>query len=155
MNKVKHWVVDLTGDFPGHAQTVTYLDQQGREIAAYSNEQPIAEYLDIFEDRTGKRLTLVSDARMDELLDQYHAKLVTDPAEITKADFCDALEVLPPVNWTNAGGFEHFRMSEHYTGPITTQYGRIGEKYLSKRIDVTRRETWLRPSDFDEGRQHG
>ena len=55
----------------------------------------------------------------------------SEPVEITKEQWWEMLEVLPPVAWTNRRGAESFKMSERYCGDITAIYCRIGEKYYS------------------------
>ena len=55
----------------------------------------------------------------------------SEPVEITKDQWREMLEILPPVAWTNRRGAETFKMSERYFGDVTTIYCRIGEKYYS------------------------
>jgi len=49
--------------------------------------------------------------------------------EITKEDWWEALEVLPPEKWQTKGDVEIFRMIPHQTGNITAHYARYGKKY--------------------------
>ena len=63
--------------------------------------------------------------------------------EITEDDFNEALNVLPPLYWTTIAGVEMFCMREMYTGPYTTQYARLGDKYYCTMVDVTDKSTWI------------
>ncbi len=63
--------------------------------------------------------------------------------EITKEQWWDKLEVLPPEAWERGVVFERFRMSEYLTGYYTRQYARLGERYFTAVIDVRDKSTWL------------
>lgn len=52
----------------------------------------------------------------------HEASLRTEPTEITRDAFYAALEVLPPEDWEMVDGIESFKMSERYSGRITTIY---------------------------------
>ena len=69
--------------------------------------------------------------------------LAGPPTEITEETFIEMLEVLPPVAWTRRNNFESFLMSEHYSGPYTSQYARHGKRYYTKMVDCTDRSTWM------------
>ncbi len=77
---------------------------------------------------------------------------LTGPVKITDEDYDDALNVLPPENWTRTGPIEHFRMMEYTTGSITNQYARMGDKYICKPIDATDKSTWITEADFENAR---
>lgn len=51
--------------------------------------------------------------------------------ETDREDFLEMLEVLPPENWTRGVDTEAFRMSEYWTGTITSHYVRIGDRYFT------------------------
>lgn len=53
--------------------------------------------------------------------------------EITRDDFWEMLEVLPPNGWKQAPGCESFKMSEHWSGNIIGIYARIGDRYFTLR----------------------
>ena len=67
----------------------------------------------------------------------------SEPSEITKAQFWEMLEVLPPVDWCNWSNSESFKMSERLSGIITGIYVRIGceavgtERYYTFNDDCT------------------
>lgn len=68
-----------------------------------------------------------------------------EPQEITKEEYYNARDVLPPILWGTRGNCEMFCMREMYTGSITTQYAYnlVDGKYYSKLVDVTDKETWI------------
>lgn len=50
---------------------------------------------------------------------------------ISKEQFWDALECLPPQNWVRREFTESFKMCEYLTGQITSIYVRIGKEYFT------------------------
>jgi len=66
-------------------------------------------------------------------LDQFAAEAdelaITEPEPITKKQWWDALEALPPIRWRTVLGVELFQFSERYTGNVTGTYARIGARY--------------------------
>lgn len=60
----------------------------------------------------------------------------TDPVEIDKAAFWDALECLPPVDWKTTAEGEVFKMSERLSGSITGIYCRIGSRFFCFNADI-------------------
>lgn len=67
--------------------------------------------------------------------------------EITESHWWEMLEVLPPLSWRQ-GIVETFIMSEFWIGSYTNQYGRYGDKYIVKMIDVNDRSTFITLKDF-------
>ena len=68
----------------------------------------------------------------EEFTMQMEAASRTEPMHITADQFDDALNALPPCNWTGCGSStETFKFMERYSGRITTIYARIGERYFS------------------------
>jgi hypothetical protein len=69
------------------------------------------------------------------------------PEEITQEKFQDAFEVLPPLKYHGGAGFESFLMSEFHSIPYTHQYIRVTkdgkDRYFSKLVDATDRQTWM------------
>jgi hypothetical protein len=68
------------------------------------------------------------DAVIKEKEDIYRNR---PPVEITEESFQQALECLPPENWTNQGDTESFVMCEHTCGRITGIYVRIDDKFYT------------------------
>ena len=63
--------------------------------------------------------------------------------EITKKEWEEMLNVLPPLMWCTIDGVNMFCMSEMYTGTFTTQYARYNEKYYCKMVDSADKSTWI------------
>jgi hypothetical protein len=63
--------------------------------------------------------------------------------EITREDFYEALDCLPPLKWCTKSNVEMFCMREMYTGTYTTQYAKKDGKYYSAMVDVTDENTWI------------
>jgi len=74
--------------------------------------------------------------------------LLKPATSITESHWWEMLEVLPPMHWRQ-GIVETFMMSEFWTGNYTQQYGRFGDKYISKMIDVKDDSTWITIKDFE------
>lgn len=51
------------------------------------------------------------------------------PVEITREQFHEMLEILPPCKWTRAKSCEAFYVSEALAGDIHAWYVRIGDRY--------------------------
>lgn len=65
--------------------------------------------------------------------------------EITKEDFDEHFNMLPPLKWCTRHNVEMFCMREMYTGTYTTQYAYslVTGKYYCTMVDVTDPETWI------------
>ena len=82
----------------------------------------------------------------DEFLKrQKEVLLFSGVKEVTKEEFHEALNMLPPLKWCRKHNMEMFCMSEMYTGTYTTQYAYslVTGKYYSAMVDVTDEETWI------------
>lgn len=70
----------------------------------------------------------------DEVMPMIEAaqddEYLTGWTEITKEQWWDALEVLPPENWRTVAGVEIFRMCEYLTGNITGHYARLEDRHF-------------------------
>ena len=145
-------IVDLTETFKGHSQSITYLDGDIERVMYSSTlhnqgngDLTLNQYLSIDKH---KSYSVLTESVFDKLNEGYYSSLVSDAQEITREEYLEQLEVLPPENWVVDGRFEHFRMCEYYSGPITQQYARLDDKHLTKRIDVTNKSTWINPEHF-------
>lgn len=56
--------------------------------------------------------------------------LCTDPVEISRERFEDALDTLPPQNWQRGMLCESFEFCEHTSGRVTTIFCRAGRRYF-------------------------
>lgn len=81
-----------------------------------------------------------------EWLDFEREKLLTpEMVEITKQDYENALNVLPPRNWHTRNNIEEFCSREMYSGTYTTQYAfqLVTGRYFAKMVDCADSSTWL------------
>lgn len=70
---------------------------------------------------------------LDDWVEQHEKGLIEPAREISRNDWWEALECLPPESWQHAGGGESFVMMEYYSGRITSIYVRLGERYFTFR----------------------
>lgn len=68
---------------------------------------------------------------------------MTPLKEIDAAKFDDMLNCLPPLDWTTTGDFESFCMSEFTCGNITAQFARCKDRYFTRNVDATNKETFI------------
>lgn len=81
-----------------------------------------------------------------EYLERQKKEMVSGPVtEVTKEDFDNALNCLPPLKWCTRHNMEMFCMREMYTGTYTTQYAYslVSGKYFSAMVDITDENTWI------------
>lgn len=82
----------------------------------------------------------------EEYLSRQKKTMVSgEVKEVTKEDFYEALNCLPPLKWCTKSNIEMFCMREMYTGTYTTQYGYnlVNNKYYSTMVDITDETTWI------------
>jgi hypothetical protein len=88
----------------------------------------------------------------DEFLKRQAKEFADKPVVIvSKSNWWDALECLPPVRWHDRDGMNVFFMSEFYTGSYTTMYvkveapcgARSQTTYASKTVDIEDESTWI------------
>ena len=83
---------------------------------------------------------MISDAEFDKVLDEYNHRISADWREISRDDYDDALNVLPPLKWYNGGFF----MSEAYSGLLHGFYQEYqGRYYASLQSIAVSRESIL------------
>lgn len=66
---------------------------------------------------------------MQEFNRQHDEALRTEPEEITAEDWQRAFEVMPLMKWQLLRGVESFRMTEFYSGSITTIYAKCDGRH--------------------------
>jgi hypothetical protein len=78
----------------------------------------------------------------DTVVAEKESKLISEPVEITQAQFIDALEVLPPDDWQRHVYSESFKMSERLSGRITSVFVRVNDRYyeFADRDPITHEE---------------
>jgi hypothetical protein len=67
----------------------------------------------------------------DDIYAEIEASCKTEPLEINEDEFLKALNVLPPVRWTQRSDSESFKISERLYGSITAIYARLGDRYYT------------------------
>ena len=63
--------------------------------------------------------------------------------EITYENYDDMLCCLPPMKWCTINGIEMFCMSEMLTGPYTSQFAKLNDKYYTKVVNAFDKSTWI------------
>lgn len=112
----------------------TYIDRNGilTAIDAVSPQTGLSYWSgktqQQLEQKYGAPVTIMT---WDEYDKQHQALFIAPPSEITKDEYWQMLEVLPPDDWQQDSDTESFKMCEHMTGPITGIYARIGERYFA------------------------
>ena len=90
----------------------------GMDLATLKQEYPNGEIMDL-----------------DQACDMIEEALATTYSkpwiEISKEDWWDALECLPPLRWQKIQGVEFFQMSEMMHSHYTAHYARINGKYYT------------------------
>lgn len=96
--------------------------QVGSEwVASYSRKslaELTAEYGEV-------RLMSISECNKG-----FEAHIISEPVEITETRFIEMLEVLPPLDLFNNGRTASFKMSEMYSGNITSIFVRVAKRYF-------------------------
>ena len=97
-------------------------------VCAYS-KTPVKEYLEA----KGPEYIFCKWEEALRLIEKAEKEAFDKPmVEITKEEYWEALECLPPLMWTKCGnGDEFFFMSEFYSGNYTALFMKKGEKYYT------------------------
>lgn len=105
---------------------MVFLAEDGSRRGMYSN-------------KTENELTVeygeVRVMGLKDFSEMQDATYVTDPVEITESEFHNALDALPPLIWRRVNGIESFRLSEFYSGQITTIYAKTADGRFWKFMD--------------------
>ena len=93
-----------------------FTRDDGTHVGAYSDltVQALAE-------KHGCEILIGNSATVHKLIE---ASYITPPETVSEENFHYALNCLPPMRWGRWVGVESCRMSEFYTGNITTIYAR-------------------------------
>lgn len=107
---------------PHHMVIDLAIEQEdGTLIGMYSHETV---------DQLGQRYPGIFIDTLENSVKRQEDAHKTAPVEITEAQFYEALECLPPINWIHKGDSETFKMSEFVSGRITGIYARIGKRHF-------------------------
>ena len=116
--------------FPGYAQT--YL-KNGKTYDGKTAQEYIAEHSD-------KVLKEVSTTELIKLTEECYR---TALQPITKDEWYEHLEELPPLKWRNLGRYETFFSPEATSADFHAFYVRDGKKYYSATKSIFSSETDL------------
>ncbi len=73
----------------------------------------------------------------EDVYAETEASCKTEPVEIREEEFLKALNVLPPVRWTQRTDSESFKISERLYGSITAIYARLAHRYYTFSDNIT------------------
>lgn len=118
-----------------HIQSTTYIcSDTGVERVQYTGGKTLEEYM---ADKAGQGLEVMPYDMAAPMMEAARIAEYCKPwREITKEQWWDALEVLPPEKWQKVAGVEIFRMSEYTSGTVTGHYARLGGRYFSANRDI-------------------
>ena len=108
--------------YPGWAET--FITTTG--VAAYTEGLTAAEYIA----SKPYSLRIITEDQLREINEAHIAGMITDPVEITEADFDSALGCLPPARWQQTNGVQMFHISERITGDLVAWFAAIGDRYF-------------------------
>lgn len=157
-NNIEYVIVNINGDFANVYDFCTPETAQGKIDKATENAQKeVKDYNGLitnYPDRADywesckKQYETAKYEMMtfDEFLKrQKKVMLSGEVTEVTKEDFYDALNILPPLKFCTRSNMEMFCMREMYTATYTTQYAYnlVNGKYYSAMVDATDETTWI------------
>ena len=98
--------------------TIAFTD--GQTLKEYKESKPKSSFS-----------AMMGDDEYNACIENWHnEQYLNKPAvRITKEDFYDKLEMLPPCGWKTYGIYEAFYMSEMITSNITNWYANDGDNY--------------------------
>lgn len=98
------------------------IDDAGVQRGLYSGETL---------DELAQRYPEPKVTTIDHYMAVHNAALRTDPRETTEEAYFEALDCLPPLDWTRAKGVESFKMEERFSANMTTIYAKHAGRYWS------------------------
>lgn len=130
-NKITHCFVGYANNWRG-ATVPMVIDVINPETGtgAYGGKR-IEDYANEYTD-----VRVVTFEEYDALHEQAWRQA---PQRITRQDYIDALEVLPPSGWVHGEGNESFKCCERLSGKMTNIYARIGDTYYQMVDAITMR----------------
>lgn len=117
----------VPGEVPCHLDAV--LEYGNGELRGWFSDMTKEQLAE----KHGCEVGLMTVQELNRLHDDAYR---TEPEQITEEEWIEALEVLPPMKWGRALGVESFRMSEFYSGNITSIYARVGDSCWKFRDDA-------------------
>lgn len=99
---------------------IARMNEQGQPVTYFAGETL---------DELRQRYPLAEVITLDEFLTMKENALRTDPVRIEEEHYWDALECLPPLDYTIKRGGESFKMVERFSGRMTNIYAKVGNTY--------------------------
>lgn len=120
-----------------HIESTTYIcSDTGIERVQYTGGKTLAEYMADMADLDPDLQVMPYEEAAPMMWAAQIAEYCKPWQEITKEQWWDMLEVLPPEKWQTVDGVEIFRMCEYTSGTVTGHYARLGERYFSANRDI-------------------
>lgn len=120
-----------------HIESTTYIcADTGVERVQYTGGKTLAEYMADMEELNPGLEVMPYEMAAPMMEAAQVAEYCKPWREITKEQWWDMLEVLPPEKWEVVRGVEIFRMMEYTSGTVTGHYARLGERYFSANRDI-------------------
>ena len=118
-----------------HLQSTTYIcSDTGVERVQFTGGKTLDEYM---AGKEGQGLEVMPYDMAAPMMEAAQLAEYCKPwKEITKEQWWDMLEVLPPEKWEKVQGVEIFRMCEYTSGTVTGHFARLGERYFSANRDI-------------------
>lgn len=127
----------MTFYIPGKPHLLSIAIMQGGEYRSAYYKRTLAE----LRAETGENVQLVPLDEAGRMIDDAEAQIYCRaPVEITREQFDDMLNVLPPAKWQkcSATDSEAFFVPEALCGTIYAWHVRLGERYWTLNRDGTR-----------------
>ena len=118
-----------------HLQSTTYIcSDTGVERVQFTGGKTLDEYM---AGKEGQGLEVMPYDIAAPMMEAAQLAEYCKPwKEITKEQWWDMLEVLPPEKWEKVQGVEIFRMMEYTSGTVTGHFARLCERYFSANRDI-------------------
>ena len=115
-------------------QSTTHVDKDGVERVNFTGGKTLDEYMAA---KAGQGFEVMPYDMAAPMMEAAQLAEYCKPwQEITKEQWWDMLEVLPPEKWQTVNGVEIFRICEYTSGTITGHYARLGDRYFSANRDI-------------------
>ena len=108
-------------------------------------ENENSENITFYKDMYNRALNIHYEVMtFDDLMKIKKEKYLSDSVQkITKEEWNDQLDVLPPLYWCTIDGVNEFCLMEMYDDTFTTQYAEYNGSYYSKMVDSADKSTWI------------
>lgn len=115
--------------YKGYIETMCKKMDDGTYRFDYS--APEVDTIEKYNDNKEKGAQIMTWPELEELHTKFKEDQKTQPKEITKEQWWEMLEILPPCKWYSRQGIELFHMSERLTDNLVDWYARAGDQYFT------------------------